>query len=136
MSCCGRGGSWFGTCGRDGNSNLEHTWSAGIWACKPRDQSKTVIGYHLSGMEFFNSTSGTNSKSVITAAKTVTFAPDNVSTPTLATPAIITPANTSVSASIKTSMRPDSTSTPCDSSKVNPAAIAVVAVQIIPFFVF
>ena len=46
-SCCGRGGSWFKTCGSFGNSNLDHTWSEGIWACKTSAQSKTAIDQQL-----------------------------------------------------------------------------------------
>ena len=42
MSCCGRGGSWFGNCGSAGNAFFGHTWSEGIRACKGRQfQSAT-----------------------------------------------------------------------------------------------
>ena len=47
MSCCGRGGSWFGTCGGAGNIKVDHTWYEGIRACKARAQSKTVMGQQL-----------------------------------------------------------------------------------------
>ena len=43
MSCCGRGGSWFGDCGSAGNADIGHTWSEGIRACKLR-QFQTVVG--------------------------------------------------------------------------------------------
>ena len=46
ISCCGRGGSWFGNCGGAGNANLEHTWSEGILACKDR-QFEAVVGQQL-----------------------------------------------------------------------------------------
>ena len=75
-SCCARGGSWFGTCGRGGNS--KHAWYEGIRACKPQGQSKTFIGQHLNGaqqnsMDSFNGTGMSNSKAAITAAQTVEF---------------------------------------------------------------
>ena len=41
MSCCARGGSWFGKCGDSG----EHTWSQGFEAC--RASSKVVMGQQL-----------------------------------------------------------------------------------------
>ena len=31
-SCCGKGGSWQGKCGRD--ARFEHTWGDGLKACK------------------------------------------------------------------------------------------------------
>ena len=43
MSCCGRGGSWFGKCGSADNVNLGHTWHEGIWVCKA--QPKAVAGH-------------------------------------------------------------------------------------------
>ena len=46
MSCCGRGGSWFGDCGSAGNANVGHTWSEGIRACKVR-QFQTVVRQQL-----------------------------------------------------------------------------------------
>ena len=33
-TCCGKGGSWEGLCGRIGEPNLEHTWVEGIKVCK------------------------------------------------------------------------------------------------------
>ena len=35
-SCCGRGGAWFGRCGRPGDSEFEHTWMEGIRACESK----------------------------------------------------------------------------------------------------
>ena len=43
MSCCGRGGSWFGKCGSADNVNLGHTWHEGIWVCKA--QPMAVAGH-------------------------------------------------------------------------------------------
>ena len=50
-SCCGRGGSWFKSCGGDGNTKLQHTWYEGIQACKARSQFKAVIGQQLNGAQ-------------------------------------------------------------------------------------
>ena len=35
-SCCGRGGSWFGKCGDEGDSKFDHTWADGMRACKSK----------------------------------------------------------------------------------------------------
>ena len=40
-SCCARGGSWFGNCGKAGDSNFDHTWPEGIQACK--DMPRTMF---------------------------------------------------------------------------------------------
>ena len=45
-SCCGRGGSWFGSCGSAGNAHLGHTWHEGIQVCKGR-QFQAVAGQQL-----------------------------------------------------------------------------------------
>ena len=39
FSCCGRGGSWQGKCGSDGDRNFEYTWSDGIRVCKSRSNA-------------------------------------------------------------------------------------------------
>ena len=54
ISCCGRGGSWFTTCGSDGNTNLEHTWAEGIRACKPWEQLQTANGQRPHTIERVN----------------------------------------------------------------------------------
>jgi len=33
LSCCSRGGSWFGKCGDAGDSNFDHTWVEGVRSC-------------------------------------------------------------------------------------------------------
>ena len=43
LSCCARGGSWFGNCGGADNAKREHTWHEGLQACTSR-QSKVAIG--------------------------------------------------------------------------------------------
>jgi len=78
-NCCGRGGSWFRNCGSAGNAKLRHTWSEGIQACTARAQSKTVIGQQLNtvhhkNMDSCNRAGLANSKAVIKAVKTFTFA--------------------------------------------------------------
>ena len=42
LSCCARGGSWFGNCGGADNAKREHTWHEGLQACTSR-QSKVAI---------------------------------------------------------------------------------------------
>ena len=32
-TCCGKGGSWQGKCGRPGDNRFEHTWGDGLKAC-------------------------------------------------------------------------------------------------------
>ena len=79
MSCCGRGGSWFGNCGGIRDTNIGHTWYEGLQACKAQAQSKAVIGQELSDVsqERNASPSGVdtaNSKSVAMAAKSAASA--------------------------------------------------------------
>ena len=33
-NCCARGGAWFGKCGREGDTNFDHTWDEGLRVCK------------------------------------------------------------------------------------------------------
>merc|ERR1712025_328882 len=42
LSCCARGGSWFGDCAATANAKVKHTWYEGIQSCKGR-KSKTVV---------------------------------------------------------------------------------------------
>ena len=49
LSCCGRGGSWFGNCENAGDMKLGHTWYEGLRSCGVRAQSKTVIDQQLKG---------------------------------------------------------------------------------------
>merc|ERR1711934_701701 len=50
-SCCGRGGSWFKTCGGTGTKKNHHTWYEGIKVCKVRSQSKTAVGQQLNAAQ-------------------------------------------------------------------------------------
>merc|ERR1712032_537276 len=89
MSCCGRGGSWFGTCGGADNTQIEHTWYEGIRTCKARRQSKAAMGQQLrtAQQQKLNESSNDtrvpiNSISVIVATNMFAFTPTNTSTPT------------------------------------------------------
>ena len=106
MSCCSRGGSWFGKCESAGNAKLKHTWYEGIWACDGR-QSRTAVDQQLNAFLPKSSASvdDTNKgvdmgpKVVVVAAYTVTFTPPNTSVQIQNTK----PNNVSVNVSIITS---------------------------------
>ena len=106
-SCCGRGGSWFKTCGSAGNSNFDHTWYEGIQACKGRAQSNRAIGQQLNAAQQNNTNTTDDAGMINTFASTQT----KISTPMSSAMPIIVPAYTSVNASINTS-----TSTSTDTS--------------------
>ena len=36
VSCCAKGGAWFGDCGNDGDAEYGHTFKEGIQACKSK----------------------------------------------------------------------------------------------------
>ena len=42
ISCCGRGGSWFGQCGGVGNESFAHSWYEGIRTCKIQKPQSVV----------------------------------------------------------------------------------------------
>ena len=105
MSCCGRGGSWFKSCGGAGNTKLQHTWHEGIQACKARLQSKTVVGHQLNGgkQKSIHSSQGAgmaNNKAGIAATKTFVFT--SASTPMSDTTSIVTSSYTPDNVSITT----------------------------------
>ena len=107
VSCCGRGGSWFKSCGGDGNTKLQHTWYEGIQACKSRSQSKTVIGQQLNGAQQKGTGSSHRAgrasyKAVIAATKTA-FTLVNTSTPMSDSTSIVTSTYTSDNVPIATS---------------------------------
>ena len=33
-TCCARGGGWYPTCGKQGDSKAAHTWDEGMQACQ------------------------------------------------------------------------------------------------------
>ena len=108
MSCCGRGGSWFGNCGNAGNAKFGHTFYQGIQVCKAR-QSEFAVVQQLHGLQpkrnnsFDNTSMGMNSKVVVVgkqifAAKRATSA--QVSFMSAAKGAVTTQAKLSISKSI------------------------------------
>ena len=83
-SCCGRGGSWYRNCGSAGNTKRRHTWYEGMQTCKAREQLKTISGQESNAAQHANSSNDiytTNSKTVVTAAKTFTLTSSNTLTP-------------------------------------------------------
>ena len=75
ISCCGRGGSWFGNCGSAGGKKLLHTWNEGLESCNARVQSKAVVlGQQYKGAEqgrngASSSDGNDNARAVTTAFK-------------------------------------------------------------------
>ena len=92
LSCCARGGSWFGNCGATGNAKLQHTWHEGIQACKARQpnvaamdrQQKTIQRNHNNSDDDVNNV--INSKIAIAVAHTFAFT--SAETPILDTNAV------------------------------------------------
>ena len=50
LSCCARGGSWYGKCGGTGNTKHEHTWAEGIQACSAQ-QPNVAVELQQTGFE-------------------------------------------------------------------------------------
>ena len=79
ISCCGRGGSWFGKCGSVGDTNIDHTWHEGLQACKGR----TRFGHKVQKAQeqrngSANGDSSANAKAVITAEKPRAFTSESM----------------------------------------------------------
>ena len=114
LSCCGRGGSWFGNCGAAGTAKLRYKWSDGIRACKAQSQSKVVIGQELHGARdevgrSSDDTDESQSRASITAPDaTIISAHINMSMPAPTVP----PINTSITTVAHTFM----STTPTDVS--------------------
>ena len=94
ISCCGRGGSWFGDCGSGGDTKFGHTWYDGLQSCRAWSESKAVIVQQLHEAE--QQRDGSSEGDGNTAAKphhALTSAPE------LGAPQVValahTPANTS-----------------------------------------
>ena len=105
MSCCGRGGSWFKSCGRAGKTKLQYTWYEGIQSCKSRSQSKTVIGHQVdaarqTGLDSSQGVNMVNYKAVLTTTNTFGFTSVNTSTAMPYTTSIVSSAYTSANVSI------------------------------------
>ena len=100
MSCCGRGGSWFGNCGSVGNANFDHTWHGGITVCKAR-QFQAELGLQRRSSQPRSDASSddesidTNCKEVRLAAHELESTSANVSTPTSGATPIHFPGNSS-----------------------------------------
>ena len=122
LSCCGRGGSWFGNCGSADNIKLDHTWNEGLHACKARARSKTVLGQQRNGAqkESDGTPGGTSNERFhvfATAATPVAFAtaPMTGVLPTIAP--VRTSANTSVACDVS----------PMNSTSITEAAITMIS---------
>lgn len=48
LSCCARGGSWFGDCAATANAKVKHTWYEGIQSCKGRKSDTAVMAQQQS----------------------------------------------------------------------------------------
>ena len=85
LTCCSRGGSWFGNCGSAGQANAGHTWYEGIQACTAR-QLETAVDQELHFPQTKRSGSSDNtntnrkSKAIIVAAHSPAFTPATTST--------------------------------------------------------
>ena len=79
LSCCARGGSWFGNCGATGNAKLQHTWYEGIQACKTQQPKKAAMGKQQNAVEqirnkaFHDASKFINSETAITVANVIAF---------------------------------------------------------------
>ena len=99
-SCCGRGGSWFGTCGIASNTDLGHTWYEGIEACRARQFGVLVKQLEASLPKAKDHSDDTNmgmeSKAIVVTAHMFTTIPTNMSTLLSDTTTITVPANESI----------------------------------------
>ena len=79
ISCCGRGGSWFGNCGgRVGNADVHHTWYEGIKACKTQSKRVRVRQSNSAHRKnSFNSVGTGNSRAIMTTARAFAHMPIN-----------------------------------------------------------
>ena len=79
MSCCGRGGSWFGNCASAGHTKVHHTWQEGIRACKDR-QFQSVVDHPIYASQTKRNASSGNARmdidlrSVVMTVHKVTYA--------------------------------------------------------------
>ena len=72
LSCCARGGSWFGKCGATGNAQVQHTWSEGIQVCKARQPNAVMGQQRNDNIEQTGNNSPNDSGDVITFHTTAT----------------------------------------------------------------
>ena len=82
ISCCGRGGAWFNTCGNVGNTQVRHTWREGIRACKARAQFKIAREQQSNPAQQLDPLNGTvtaHCTLVLTVGQTFTITSTNTS---------------------------------------------------------
>ena len=65
LSCCARGGSWFGNCAATANAKVQHTWYEGIQSCKGRKSETVVLAQQQSNASYGDAGNFTNSKTDI-----------------------------------------------------------------------
>jgi len=79
LSCCARGGSWFGNCAATANAKVQHTWYEGIQTCKGRKSKTAVLAQQQSNASSGDAGNFTNSTTDMTPsnvhAKTSVKAP-------------------------------------------------------------
>ena len=63
LSCCGRGGSWFGNCVNAANAKVGRTWYEGIRVCKSR-QFQTAVHYQHARQQKVDATSDDSGVSI------------------------------------------------------------------------
>ena len=100
LSCCGRGGSWFGNCGSVGEANLDHTWHEGIQACKTR-QFQSVAGHQLEAYQAKSNSSSDDASDMSIGSNTEIVAMSKLMTGVIlinapANTSTVTPTHTSV----------------------------------------
>ena len=122
-SCCGRGGSWFKSCGGGSNTQHPRTWYDGIQACKSRPRFKRGIGQQLNAAE--QKGTGFSQDTSISSSKRMSAD----------TPSIVTPTTTSDNEIVITSLM-TSTFTNCSttfsthSSAISPMAARQIVNQL------
>ena len=63
LSCCARGGAWFGKCGSADHVKHGHAWHEGIETCKAR-QSETVVDQELPASQAKRNSSSDNANDI------------------------------------------------------------------------
>ena len=102
LSCCARGGSWFGQCGAIDNTNFRHTWQEGIESCKAR-QPKKAIYEQQNAVPQNSSISFDNARNIMNPKNAIPFAHMFLSTSDKASISGTTLLNTRTNALIKKS---------------------------------
>ena len=122
MSCCARGGSWFGKCGNAGNANFGHTWHEGIQGCKA-GQLQLAVDHQLHASEpNSNDTSGNGSSmdmhanTVVEAAHMFLSVWSNTSTSMSDTSPFTMSVNKAVTMSDRHPIASDGAATPFDAT--------------------